>query len=204
MVIDNNLLNIRKQIEESKHLTKSQKQIQQMLRPYQRFMEKKEYEELLHLLYEEVAIKEKLEEYHCIKEKGGFSPQQIEKVVYREQLPKLFPKLFNYKSREPEDIDGFQFLNNLTKQQVPSGMEIEEETLSPEEFCKRELQLCEDNGVEIDDYIALKEILIRTGLQKGYVNKEDFQRNVNFKNKNFLDQIMDLHEEFDLIQFKGK
>lgn len=48
------------------------------------------------------------------------------------------------------------FLNNLHSH-VDEGMETE---ISPEDFCFREIKLCQDNGVDIDDYIALKEILI--------------------------------------------
>lgn len=79
-----------------------------------------------------------------------------------------------------------------------------EEEIEEEDFCQREIKLCEENNLEIDDYIAIKEMLIRTGLHQGYVDKSDFMQNVNLKDKNLLEKIIDLHEEFDLVFFKNK
>lgn len=82
IVIDNNLLNIKKQIQSSKNLSKEQKQIIMMLRPYQRFIEKSDYDKLVELLFEELSLKGKISEFENLKEKGGFNENQIEKVVY--------------------------------------------------------------------------------------------------------------------------
>lgn len=92
------------------------------------------------------------------------------------------------------------FLNNLHSH-VDEGMETE---ISTEDFCFREIKLCQDNGVDIDDYIALKEILIWTGIEKGHVNKEKFKSESGFKDTAFVDKIMELHEEYDLVNFKSK
>lgn len=104
--------------------------------------------------------------------------------------------------KQKKNKKNLEHLNNLknTRKNEPE-MEIE---ITPEDFCRREIKLCEDNNVEIDDYIALKEILIRTGLQKGYVNKESFLKEIQFKDVGFINKIMDLHEEFDLVNFKNK
>ena len=68
----------------------------------------------------------------------------------------------------------------------------------------REIKFCEDTKMDIDDYIAIKEMLIRNGLHQGYVDKQDFIENVNIKDKKLIEQIIDLHEEFDLVFFKSK
>ena len=53
-----------------------------MLRPYQRFIEKSDYDKLVELLFEELSLKGKISEFEKKKKKGGFNENQIEKVVY--------------------------------------------------------------------------------------------------------------------------
>lgn len=43
-------------------------------------------------------------------------------------------------------------------------MEFENEDLLPDEFCAYELKLCNENNLNIDDYILMKELLIRKSL----------------------------------------
>ena len=47
MVIDNNLLNLKKIISEQKHLSKEEKKINKGIKPFQRFMNKEEYDNLV-------------------------------------------------------------------------------------------------------------------------------------------------------------
>lgn len=41
-------------------------------------------------------------------------------------------------------------------------------------------------------------------MEKGHVNKEKFKSESGFKDTSFVEKIMELHEEYDLVNFKSK
>ena len=66
-------------------------------------------------------------------------------------------------------------------------------------FIEVEAKFCKENDIDLEDYIIIKEKLIRDKLHQGYVDKEEFIDSFNLKNKSILSKIYDIHKEFNLI-----
>ena len=45
-------------------------------------------------------------------------------------------------------------------------------------FCEKEIKMCEDLNIELDDYIIIKEALVRNNISNGFVDRNQFISNI--------------------------
>jgi transcriptional adapter 2-alpha len=69
-VIDRNILNLKKKFEREKLMSKTERKIQNMLKPYARFLEPSQFEELSQALCQEVKYKELIDNLTALNLNG--------------------------------------------------------------------------------------------------------------------------------------
>lgn len=198
-VIERELLNLKKYVEEEKKMSKVEREVRNLVKPYARFISKEEYEELVVCILDQLEYKDLMEKMNSLKMTGHDTLEDIEKLIFdknkNDKIPdiSLFLERNKFSKRKSQKYTNEIQLHNLCQNHQKQSL-IDHEP----DFCEKELKLCEDLNLKYDDYMVIKEYLVRECIHKGYIDRETIF--VNYRgDKNVIHSIIDFHVKHDIL-----
>lgn len=85
-MIERDLLNLKKKFEKEKNMTKTERQIRNSLRPYTRFLDIEEFEELVKALHQEIKYKEMIDNLTALNLNGNNCVKDIEDIIMNDEF----------------------------------------------------------------------------------------------------------------------
>ncbi|CAK68971.1 unnamed protein product (macronuclear) [Paramecium tetraurelia] len=170
-VIDRDLLNLKKQNNYDKQRSKEEKELHNLMKPFSRFNKHEDHERFVQNLIKEKQLRAKIEELRFYRKLGIKTFEEVE-----EYLSNKRKKDEQYQKRQKQneafvyDSQKQRFLQRRTRF-VPV-MDGKDKNKQGPSFCEEEQQLCQKLGLSEQEYLILKEVLIRESVKNGMIKKD--------------------------------
>jgi transcriptional adapter 2-alpha len=211
-VIERGLLNLKEQFAKEKKMSEEEREIRNFLKPFMRFQSIEEHEELVARLLKDLEIKRTIEQLMAADQVGCENLADLENLVFsNENTLKLEKKIleFNNKKTRPKSInvtdrrsarasgifegkDGFAGANDMITKNDDSNYNL----------CYNEIALCEKMGISFNDYLIIKEYLVRECIKRGFIDKAETKQSLAIQQQDY-NQIFDFLVENNIILQKN-
>ncbi|CAD8067888.1 unnamed protein product [Paramecium primaurelia] len=175
-VIERDLLNLKKQNIQDKSRSKEEKELHNLMKPFARFNKPDDHERLVQNLIKEKQLRAKIEELRYYRKLGMKTFEEVE-----EYLADKRKRDEQYQRRQKQN-DSFvydsqkqRFMQRRTRF-IPL-MEGRDKHKSGPSFCEEEYQLCQKLGLSEQEYLILKEVLVRESVKNGIIKKDQALQN---------------------------
>lgn len=205
LIIEYNLLDLKAQLQMEKKMSESEKKIRSILRPFMRYMSKEEHEELVSNLKKEAEMRQGLELLIAGQQVGAKTLEELESIIFREDGQQSFEErllAFN-KSQGPRGSQQDKRFNRAN----PSGLKTNSLQASENQnqvfrdssdFVFSQKALCEKLGMELKEFLLVKEFLVREGINKGCVDRDAAAQRINVDRLKF-NEIFDFLVDTSII-----
>ena len=207
-VIERGILNLKSHFQKEKAMSPEEREIRSLMRPFARFQSLKDHEELVKALLTEVELKQAVEQVLLAKDIGCQNLEDLERLVFDSdnsaKIDRVVKQLkASLDNGDLEDDNGQggekrrRNLQTLTRSErgkdKKSKQKINEdinENAKNYNLYYNEDKLCNKLKLDNNEYLLIKELIIRECVQRGKVNRRNVKKLINLDGK-VVDQIFD-------------
>lgn len=185
-VIKRGILDIKKNNAEDKLKSKEQREIENVLKLFERFHSPEEHRELINDILKERELAKILEDLIAYKSMGFETFKEIEKynlekrdndTNYNNQWKTVSKKISsknNYENEVNTRANRIKLnANKILNQDKDANSSFLNGDLDISYILNREKKLAEKMGIDFDIFLLIKEAIIRLSIEKGFISKED-------------------------------
>lgn len=210
-VIDREKLDIKKRFEMEKMMSNEERDIRNSLKSYERFLEPAEFEELIECMLKEQEYKRNVEKLISLKNVGYTNFAELEGLVFESKdhftaEHKLHIKdddITSNKKRRGNmnysDVNKIDIANLCISNPIDSGYEIVDDN---ENMLVEEINLCNKYEISYQNYLIIKEFIVRECIQNGFVNRSHIKEAVTIDGRK-VDAVFDCLKKRHVILEKS-
>ena len=186
-VIERGILDLKAHFQKEKAMSPQEREIRGLLRPFARFQSMKEHEELVNSLLKEVQLKNTVEQILLAKHVGCQNLEDLERLVFdsdnSSKIDKVIQELKNSldngtfheenRSKRKRQIDTISRAPRA-KDEKKSQQRINEdfaEDAKNHGMYTNEQKLSKQLGLKFQEYLLIKELIVRESIQTGKVKR---------------------------------
>lgn len=209
-MIERNILDLKTHFQKEKTMSPEEKEIRSLLRPFARFQSFQEHEDLVNSLLKEIELKEAVEQLLLAKHIGCQNLDDLERLVFdsdnSNKIDKVVKdlkfclekgKFLEEKNERKKEI-GIRAERNKEKKIRQKQQQESLEGAKNYNLLYNESKLCEKLGLRIQEYLLLKEILVREFVEEGKVSRRKIKEIIELSPKT-IDSVFDFMEKNNLI-----
>lgn len=194
-VIERGILDLKAHFQREKAMSPQEREIRGLLRPFARFQSMQEHEELVTSLLREVQLKNTVEQILLAKHVGCQSLEDLERLVFdsdnSSKIDKVILELKNSldngnfqeesrskRKRHLETISRAPRANDEKKSQQRMNEEFTEDAKNYGLYTN-EQKLSKQLGLKYQEYLLVKEVIVRESVESGKINRQKVLKLVN-------------------------
>lgn len=198
-VIERGILDLKAHFQREKAMSPQEREIRGLLRPFARFQTMKEHEQLVSSLLREVQLKETVEQILLAKHVGCQNLEDLERLVFdsdnSSKIDKVIQELKNSlekgnfqeesrskRKRHLETISRAPRAKDEKKSQQRINQDFAEDAKNYGMFTN-EQKLSKQLGLKFQEYLLIKELIVRESFQSGRVNRHHILKMINLDPK---------------------
>lgn len=194
-VIERGILDLKAHFQREKAMSPQEREIRGLLRPFARFQSMQEHEELVTSLLREVQLKNTVEQILLAKHVGCQSLEDLERLVFdsdnSSKIDKVILELKNSldngnfqeesrskRKRHLETISRAPRAKDEKKSQQRMNEEFTEDAKNYGLYTN-EQKLSKQLGLKYQEYLLVKEVIVRESVESGKINRQKVLKLVN-------------------------
>ncbi|CAD8064801.1 unnamed protein product [Paramecium sonneborni] len=196
-VIERDLLNQNKQNNYDKQRTKEEKELHSLMKPFARFNDIDNHERIVQNLIKEKQLRAKIEELRFYRKLGIKTFEEVEEYLAdKRKKDEQNQRRQNQNQAYVYDYDSQKqrFLQRRTR--FTSVIDGKDRNKQGPSFSEEEQQLCQKLGLSEQEYLILKEVLVRESVKNGMINKDQAVQNFQIDKERLIGV-------FDYLIIKG-
>jgi hypothetical protein len=213
-VIEREILDLKSHFQREKAMSPQEREIRGLLRPFARFQTMTEHEELVTSLLKEVKLKNTVEQILLAKHVGSQNLEDLERLVFdsdnSSKIDKVIQELKNSlnSGKFHEDSRSKRKRHLETISRAPRGKdEKKSQQRINEDFAEdaknyglftNEQKLSKTLGLKYQEYLLIKEVIIRHSVQHGKINRQNVMSLINL-DPHRLNEILNFMTKNQLI-----
>ena len=192
-------------------MSSEEREIRGLLRPFARFQSLEEHEDLVTSLLREVELKQAVEQILLAKHVGCQNLEDLERLVFDsdnsakiDRVVKELRSCLEKGKFEEENISKRKLLGKMRSEKIRDKKTQNKINQDFDEGAKNfhlvynETKLCERVGLKFEEYMLVKELIIREFIQNDRVNRKRTRMMVNLEARVF-DAVFDLLVKNDVV-----
>lgn len=210
-VIDREKLDIKKRFEMEKMMSTEEREIRNGLKAYERFLEPAEFEELVECILKEQEYKRNIEKLLSLKNVGYTNFAELEGLVFENgdhfsaehKLHIKDEEINTSKKRRGNinysDVNKIDIANLCISNPTDQVYDIVDEN---DNMLIEEVNLCNRYEISYQNYLILKEFIVRECIQNGFVDRSHIKGAVTIDGKK-VDAVFDCLKRRNVILEKS-